>query len=202
MSNDWFSNYDDNPRVKRTDSFDSAVELIEEQTEGVIGEDTVVSMRGTMTSIGPRYQVPGIERREKDPNAGNDSVFDLSNVEPRGGNLIPEFIASIDEALQWGNEKGPETDWVRTAGYGGEKAHIDHCWSAMDSTPYNLNKWNVPEENQAMTRPVLFVYDNDIVDHTRGGYDTGLPADPEERSQAIEYAVIVDQDPTSEDYEI
>lgn len=201
MSNDWFSNFTENSRIRRTNSFDQALKLIEEETEGVIGEDTVVSMRGTMTSVGESYEVPGLEEKEDD-QLNEDLLSDLSTVEPRGGNPVPDYMANIDQALQWGNEKGPDTEWIRTASYAGEKANVDHCWSAMNKAPYNLNQWNISEENQSMTRPVLFIYDNEIVDQSRGGYDTGLPEDPEERAQAIDYAVVVDQDPTSDNYEI
>lgn len=200
MSEYWFSAYNQNSDVRRAETFDEAVKLIEQETEEEINLENIVSMRGTMISVEEGYQVPGFEMTDSEPTLGDEEG--LTGVNPRGGELFPDYIASIDEALKWGSEKGSETEWIRTAGYAGDKSHISHCWEAMNSASYNLDKWNVSEKDQEKTRPVLFVYDDEFIDHSRGGYDTGLPANPEERAQAIDYAVIVDQNPASDDFEI
>jgi hypothetical protein len=195
---DWFSEYVNNPRVRRVADFDDAIGIIEQETEGTIDPDNPVTVRGTMASVDEGYEVPGSETSEE---SQQESSFDFESIEP-AGDPTPEYIASIDEVLEWGTEKGSEAEWVRMAGYAGDEANIHHSWKAMDNTPYNLDDWNVAPEHQEMTRPVMLVYDDEELDHSLQGYDTGLPVDPEERSAVIDYAIVIDQDPTSDHFQI
>lgn len=142
---------------------------------------------------------------------GEPTTEELSEMNPLQkvaheitGNPFPEYIPSVDEMLEWGTEKGSDADQTRVAIYDGRRdgdVGLSHVWEALNGVSFNLDRWDVPEEKQVKTRPVVMRYNEDMIEPL-GNYDVGLPESDERRLQAINYAVVISQDPTSEGYEI
>lgn len=193
-------------RIQHVESFDEALAFIDER-EGLIEDERAVPIRGGMASIDEKgYPVPAHEEYdEPTPEELSEmNPLERAGYEAVGNNPFPEYIPSVDELLEWGTEKGSDADQTRAATYNGERrgnVGLSHVWEALNGVSFNLDRWDVPEEEQADTRPVIMVYDMDMIEPLEG-YRFGLPEDGEERPQTIDYAVVIDQDPTSEDYEI
>lgn len=165
-------------RVEYAEGFDEALDILDDQCLST-SRDDMVPLRGAMVSMNGGY---GLEDSE-------GSVYG-----------VPEYIPCLDEVLEWGSEKGSDADFTRVAGYGKRNLHIDHCRIALESVPDRLDDWSVDEGLQSDTRPVLLAYDPELLDFGISFY-AELP-DNVFRDDLIQCAVVLDQDPSSDDFSI
>lgn len=182
--------------IQEVEDINEALEVVDERRN-----DETVSIRGGMASIDDGHEVQA--HHEWEPPGEDANPLAKAAVESVG-NPIPEYIPSVEEVLEHGTEKGADADWTRVAGYKGERKQnlgLNHVWDALKGVQYHLKNWEIPEEERAQIRPVVMKYNDEVLGEFHG-YRAKLPDDSEERSDAIDYVLVIDQDPSSEDYDI
>ena len=179
----------DNSDIEWVDTYDEAIDLIEEKLDGEISRDNFVPLRGAMASITEGYEVPEKEKEQSD----DSDEYGFASIERAID--TPEYIPSINEVLEWGSEKGLDNDMTLVAPYRGITEDDLHVRDAIRNVPNNLDMWNVSIEKKEDTRPVILVYDEDEILNINK-YRAELPVSEEKRSDLIDYAVVIDCEPT------
>ena len=163
-------------RISYAESFDDALDTL---SEVELRDDyDMVPLRGVMASLEEGY-----------------------DLDKEGSVPENEYVPSFYEVLEWGGEKGPMQDSTCVVSYGGRDIHLDHCRNALEKVPDRLDDWSVEESLQSLTRPVLLVYDPELLDFGVS-FHAELPLDEELRDDLIQYAVVLDKDPSNREFTV